>query len=260
MYIRFMVRPLLIGSTALSGLILSAPVDAFAASPPPYTWTGVYFGLNAGYEWGDNPTSCSYPSGLGGACQGEAFPNLKTNGELFGSTFGADWQYHNWVLGAAADFSVLDLHGSAAFPSVDAGKNGTADQIASRYDWLGTVRGRAGYAIGQSLIYGTGGFAFARVDDQYLNEMNGADAGAFSTSGVRTGWTVGGGVEYALTSNWSVKLEYLHVGLAGTNLDVSGALTAAIAGGGTAAPPPGSVILHFNNSFDLVRAGVNFRW
>lgn len=249
-----MVRIRLIGSTALGSLIFSAPFGAFAASAAPYSWTGIHLGLNAGYAWGDNPTDCSYVPGIFTACQGIAFPELKSSGGLIGSEIGADWQYQSWVLGAAADFSLLDLQSSTAFSSVDPGKT---DQLASRYDWLGTARGRVGYAVGQSLFYGTGGVAFARVSDTYLNEINTSSFGAFSTSGVRTGWTAGAGWEYALTANWAVKLEYLHVDLANTNLDISGAATSGNAQVGT---PSGSSVLHFNNSFDVVRAGINYKW
>jgi outer membrane immunogenic protein len=242
----------LIESTALGGLIFSTPIGAFAASPVPYTWTGIHFGLDAGYAWGNNSTTCDFVPGLNTACQGLAVPNLKSKGGAFGSEVGADWQYQNWVVGAAADFSLLNLHGNSYFSSVDAGKS---DQIASRYDWLGTARGRVGYAVGQSLFYGTGGFAFAHVSDSYLNDLATGNSGAFSSSGVRTGWTVGGGWEYALNPNWSVKLEYLHVDLRNSNLDISGAVTNLSAGAA-----PGSAIMHFNNSFDLGRVGVNYKW
>ena len=162
------------------------------------------------------------------------------------------------MLGDDADrhfASALDLHANTSFPSVDPGKT---DQLASRYDWLGTARGRVGYAVGQSLFYGTGGLAVARVKDTYGNEVNTGSAGYFATASNRVGWTAGAGWEYRITQNWGVKLEYLHVDLGDTTLDISAATTnRTIAFGGN---PPGSSVLHFNNAFDLVRAGVNFKW
>jgi outer membrane immunogenic protein len=234
-----------------SDLPLKAPPAAATAG---YNWTGLYVGLDAGAAWGNNSTNCAYIPGIGTACEGLGLPALKSAGGLFGGEVGANWQYQNWVVGAAADWSALDVHGSSIFPSVDAGK---ANQIASRYDWLGTARGRFGYAVGQSLFYGTGGLAVGRVKDSYFNDMNGAGSGFFSTADTRAGWTAGAGWEYAASQHWTFKVEYLHVDLGTTNLDISGAHTGGNFALGTA---PGTAILHFNNALDLVRAGVNFKW
>lgn len=254
-------RHLLLSAAALpavmAGRVMAAdlPVKALPApAPAAFSWSGFYIGLNGGGAWGDNSTNCAYTPGIGTACEGIGFPNLKSAGGLFGAEVGANWQYQNLVVGAAADWSALDLHASSYFPSVDAGKS---NQLGSRYDWLGTARGRIGYAAGQSLFYGTGGVAFAGVRDTYFNEINTSSSGYFSTTGVRTGWTAGAGWEYALARNWTVKLEYLHVDLGSTKLDISAAATD---GNEVLGNPPGSAILHFNNSFDLVRAGVNFKW
>jgi outer membrane immunogenic protein len=249
--------PVLIASPAMAANlpVKAPPAPAPAAIPVPI-WTGFYVGLNAGYAWGQNATTCAFIAGIGSPCQGIAVPDLKSRGGLFGVEVGANWQFQNWVIGAAADWSAIDLHASTIFPSVDVGKNGTSDQLSSRYDWLGTARGRIGYALGQSLFYGTGGLAVGDVKDAYGNEINGSLASSFATATTRVGWTAGGGWEYRLTQNWGVKLEYLHVDLGNTNLDISAAGTIGHAGGN----PPGSSVLHFSNAFDLVRAGVNYKW
>jgi outer membrane immunogenic protein len=241
--------PVLIASPAMAANlpVKAPPAPAPAAIPVPI-WTGFYVGLNAGYAWGQNATSCTFVSGVFSPCGGIGFPDLKSHGGLFGAEIGANWQFQNWVVGAAVDWSALDLHADEFFPSVDKGKS---DQIASRYDWLGTARGRIGYAVGQSLFYGTGGLAIGRVKDTYLNEINTSSAGYFATASNRTGWTAGAGWEYRLTQNWGVKLEYLHVDLGDTNLDISAARGVG---------PPGSSVLHFSNAFDLIRAGVNYKW
>lgn len=231
--------------------VKAPPAPVPAAAPVPI-WTGYYIGLNAGYAWGQNATTCTFATGVGSPCEGIAFPDLKSRGGLFGAEIGANWQFQNWVVGAAVDWSALDLHADEFFPSVDAGK---ANQIASRYDWLGTARGRVGYAVGQSLFYGTGGLAVGRVNNVYENEINTSNGGYFSTASNRTGWTIGAGWEYRVTQNWGVKLEYLHVDLGSTNLDISAAATNGNTGGS-----PGSSVLHFSNAFDVVRAGVNFKW
>jgi outer membrane immunogenic protein len=261
--------PALIASPAMAAdLPVKAPPAPAPATIPVPIWTGFYIGLNAGYAWGQNSTTCSFVPGIGSPCEGIGIPGLKSSGGLFGAEIGANWQFQNWVIGAAFDWSALDLHADTLFPSVDVGKNGAVDRLASRYDWLGTARGRVGYAVGQSLFYGTGGLAFGRVKDLYGNEINGGTVGGidgvpvtstvgyFTTASIRTGWTAGAGWEYRLTQNWGVKLEYLHVDLGSTNLDISGSLT----GGNVTSANRGSSVLHFNNAFDLVRAGVNFKW
>jgi len=254
-------RRLLLSAAALPALV-AGPVMAAdmpvkappAPAPAAFSWTGFYVGLNGGGAWANNSTNCAFTPGIGTPCEGIGFPSLKSSGGLFGAEAGANWQYQNLVVGAAVDWSALDLHGSSYFPSVDAGKS---NQIGSRYDWLGTARGRLGYAAGQSLFYGTGGVAFGRVHDTYFNEINTSSSGYFSTVGTRTGWTAGAGWEYALAQNWTVKLEYLHVDLGNSKLDISAAATTANIQAGN---PPGSAILRFNNAFDIVRAGVNFKW
>ncbi|HLH94313.1 MAG TPA: outer membrane beta-barrel protein [Xanthobacteraceae bacterium] len=253
---RGIALPVFIVSPAMAAnLPLKAPpVPPVAVSG----WTGFYIGANAGYAFGQNSTSCSFTPGIGSPCQGAAFPDLKSRGGLLGVEAGANWQYQDWVLGAAVDWSALDVNASAYFPSIDSGKS---NQVASRYDWLGTARGRVGYAVGQSLFYGTGGLAFGRVNDSYGNDVLGTSlsnpARVFNMAVDRTGWTAGAGWEYRMAQNWDFKLEYLHVDLGGTTLDISASGTS---GNSALGNPPGSSVVHFGNAFDLVRAGVDFRW
>lgn len=244
-------------STALGTLALALPgAGAHAAEPLPYSWTGFYTGLNAGYAWGNNTPICSVVPGATSPCNGLAIPTENSQGGIFGIEVGANWQYQNWVVGAAADWSVTDLHDSYSFPSVDAGKS---DALSSRYDWLGTARGRLGYVAGQSLFYGTGGLAVGRVKHEFDNDFNSTTGSAqsFVTTGTMAGWTAGAGWEYMINRNLSVKAEYLHVDLGKSQLDISASPTNANFGAGAA---PGTSILHFNNTFDIVRAGINLRW
>ena len=114
--------------------------------------------------------------------------------------------------------------GGAAF-GVCAGRNDL------RVDWFGTVRGRLGCAIGNTLIYGTGGFAAGgvRATSLYtdnnivaLNSGNPAligtaqnppQVGSASHSATNTGWTAGAGIEVKITPNWSLKGEYQFIDL-----------------------------------------------
>jgi outer membrane immunogenic protein len=80
-------------------------------------------------------------------------------------------------------------------------------------DWFGTVRLRAGYAIDRTLIYATGGLIYGDVKNSsvttYTVTGNPQHIYTGSSSGTRAGWTLGGGVEYAFTNNWTAKLEGL---------------------------------------------------
>jgi len=81
-------------------------------------------------------------------------------------------------------------------------------------DWFGTVRARLGITpfSPNLLIYGTGGFAYGEIRNGW-NNGNGWN----TVNNVGTGWTAGGGVEWAFLPNWSAKAEYLYTDLSGSN-------------------------------------------
>src|SRR5205807_2250059 len=129
--------------------------------------------------------------------------------------------------------------------------------------WFGTIRGRLGFVpINNILIYGTAGFAYARVDENVvLNSQPGpgdfADAAFIcvtgpncflgSSSRIATGWTGGGGFEYALSSNISLKAEYLYVRLgSGDAVDVVAVSTSAI--GAPGGLKPASFTAHYSGA------------
>src|SRR5262245_22744024 len=141
------------------------PVKAVAPPPQVWSWSGWYVGVNAGYAWGKSDTDCSFVPGVGSRCSGFAFPSTGPKGALIGGEVGVNWQYQNWVFGLGGDLSWVAIRDTTQFPRVDAAKT---DQLSTRYDWLGTARGRIGVAAGPSLFYGTGGAAFARVKHDYV--------------------------------------------------------------------------------------------
>jgi opacity protein-like surface antigen len=234
----------LLATTALTGVLLVGPAgtSAFAqlAPPPVYNWTGFYVGGHAGYGWGDVGISCT-------GCERTEFTSPKPAGALFGLQAGVNYQSGMWVVGIESDFSAMLAKDTSSFPSIDTSK--ATDQLTSRYDWLGTLRARGGIATGPVLFYGTGGLAAAGITHKYfigLGDLNGAEQ---FIRHVRYGWTAGGGVEYAFQPNWSLKLEYLHVKLQDSNMDiVQGGFPAVI-----------ESHLRLKNEFDVVRAGLNFR-
>jgi outer membrane immunogenic protein len=255
-----MKKSVFLASTSLVGLLV-AP-SAFAADLPvkyqesqKLPWAGLYIGVNAGYAWSSDPgTGCSF-TGLS-ICPTTSFPGVSASGAEYGIQAGYNWQVANWVFGFETDINKLGVQGNAQFAGIDPGKG--PDQLSSRYDWLGTARGRVGVTGGNALFYATGGLAYGRVSHQYnYDTPNISNANQiFATSNNAVGWTIGGGAEYALGRNWSVKAEYLYVHLGTTGLNLSGLPTAANGGN----PSAGTTILNFNNNLNIVRLGANYRF
>jgi len=167
-----------------------------------YSWAGPYLGGNAGYNWGSIDNNPTKPSGFAGGVQA-----------------GYNFQNGPWVFGIEGD-----IQATAA-----------DDRFAPwKYSnpWFGTVRGRAGYAFSNVLLYATGGLAFG--------ELRGETFGRSETH-TNAGFAVGAGAEMGFAPNWSAKIEYLYVDLANSNF--------AITGGA----PNGY-------SFSVVRAGINYHF
>ncbi|WP_346296896.1 carbohydrate porin [Rhodopseudomonas sp. P1] len=166
-----------------------------------YEWTGLYAGGHFGYGGGGlgdgaNPTPL----------QGVVFPTSST-GLIGGFQIGYNYQLNsNFVLGLEAD---------ASFTSPIDRPSLTAVPFNSAVDYVGTVRGRLGYAYGRWLPYVTAGFAWGH---SHLDLNSGSSAQLGSD---RAGWTAGMGAEVRLSANWSAKLEYNYVDLSSANLDLS---------------------------------------
>lgn len=112
-----------------------------------------------------------------------------------GVQLGYNWQFSpNIVFGIEADISGTDM-------------NGAPGGIPTHVDYIGTARARIGYTWDRTMIYGTGGLAFSR-------------AAALGIHDTDTGWTIGGGLEWAYSNSWSLKAEYLYYDL-GANFDAS---------------------------------------
>jgi outer membrane immunogenic protein len=188
------------------------PVKAPIYATPPYNWTGGYIGINGGGGWGSSDFS-----GLPFATN-----SFRTSGGLVGGTLGYNWQAGPMVYGVEGDLDWSDIRGTAACA-------GTTCE--TRNNWLGTVRGRLGYAIDRWMPYVTGGAAFGDIQNNI--------AGIGSNSNTKAGWTAGGGIEAAIAGPWTAKLEYLYVDL-GNSDPIAGSRT--------------------NFHTNLVRAGLNYRF
>jgi iron complex outermembrane recepter protein len=204
-----------------------------AAGTASIDWTGVYLGVNAGYSFGGSDWSDSVT--------GMSSGSFGTSGFAFGGTLGANYQIGLLVFGVEADGDLTDASGFGTFTTAALCAGG----CLTNNSWLATVRGRAGYAFGRFLVYGTGGAAFGNVQASFSNDP--------VSNANETGWTVGTGVEFALDRHWSAKAEYLFIDLG------NGSCTTACA---IANPNGPSLIPDVAVKFDesIVRAGVNYRF
>ena len=192
----------LISTTAMAADLPSRRAPPVYVPPPPlpvFTWTGLYVGGQVGYEFGRDH-SVAYAPGLGGL----AAAGGSTSGIIGGAHVGYNYAAPAFggLGGARLVFGVEgDVDGSNASASYALGSISTTLKQTIQ----GSVRGRVGIAVDRVLFYATGGAAFGGLSNTYFNALNGLSD---SSSHTRVGYTVGGGIEYAITNNWSVRAEY----------------------------------------------------
>jgi len=189
------LRSVVLASIASLGLCQAAAAADLGGLPPPrgslkdappavyerpFSWSGLYIGGHVGYGWSD----IDWQDALGpGSHDGK--------GWLAGGQIGYNLQSGQFVFGVEADFSSTWIDGGTAC-------------CGHEFNWLASVRGRAGLAFNgnRTLIYGTGGGAWADIDY--------TAPGVTGFSNTHFGWVAGGGIEHMLTQNLSARVEYLH--------------------------------------------------
>ncbi len=194
---------------------------------PLYNWTGFYIGGHLGGVFSDNSNFNGLVTGNNG------------NGRFLGGLQGgADYQFApNWVIGAEAEYSwIAGNNGSVIFP------NGNV--YTNNQRGLGSVTGRVGYTWGPGLLYVKGGYAFADNNESLTTGAGAPLAFGFS-GGHSNGWTVGAGLEYMFTQNWSGKIEYQFYDFGNSSFTTPAALA-----------PFGS----FRTDDHVVKAGINYRF
>jgi high affinity Mn2+ porin len=205
-------------ATAGLGGVLALAEPALAADLPlkplalqtVYDWTGFYVGGHFGYGGARfGPDTNPLP------LQGVFFPHSPT-GLIGGFQVGYNRELANHVvLGAEADASFTSPIDQPAIGGAPAPFN-------TALDYVGTLRGRIGYALGCWMLYVTGGFAWGQTHIN-INDDPANGGGVISSVGhYQTGWTAGLGLEFAVSGNWTAKLEYDYVDFARQTYDLSG--------------------------------------
>jgi outer membrane immunogenic protein len=203
-----------VGAADLPPRRSAAPFQPAYAPVAMFSWTGFYLGLNAGVGFMDDRNSVRLPAGSIVGSPGTngtlALSDSRNDiGFVGGGQVGYNWQFGTGsgpVVGIEADFQYADLGNGGGrtrnytFTGTGLGlaflpPPATVVRSSDRVDFFGTVRGRLGWAWDRTLFYGTGGLAYG------------------STGNSDIGWTAGGGVEYAWSNNFTVRLEGLYVDL-----------------------------------------------
>ncbi|MDB5539589.1 MAG: autotransporter outer rane beta-barrel protein [Devosia sp.] len=197
---------LLAGAAVLSMATAASAADLLVQQQPSLggyvdmggggSWDGAYVGGFVGYGWGtvldDNG---DIPLGLDD-------DQLGLSGWLIGATLGANFTVaEGFVVGAVGDIAWSNISGYDS--DTDLGYD---------VNWMGSLRGRAGFDAGAFMPYLTGGLAFAGAT---------ADIGPDSSTQMHFGWTAGAGVEVAATENLSVDLLYRYSDYGSATYDLS---------------------------------------
>jgi outer membrane protein OmpA-like peptidoglycan-associated protein len=228
------MKRMLVMAVVGAGLMAAAGAHAqnmFNFNGPPTDWSGPEAGIQGGYGWGNS-------SGHGNYAPPSRY-NFDTDGGLGGIHGGYNWQRGNFVLGLEGDIEGGEIGGKGCNPSCTFGLAGSRS-VGSSLDADASVRGKLGYSLGRFLVYGTGGAAFGRVTTHYNAPVGTRIAG---NTDIRTGWTAGGGIAYAITPNLESDIEYRYTDL--------GSHTQALGGG---------VFDRNDFNYNMIRVGLTYRF
>jgi outer membrane immunogenic protein len=227
---------MLLATAAVSANAADMPAKAYVSAPvvaPVYNWTGLYVGVNGGYGWGaqDPMTLVS-----------NRFDRTSFNisGGMFGGTMGAQIQQGYVVLGLEGDIDWANINGNGiSTPTIAGIAQPITLNINSNISAVGTARARVGAAMNNWLFYATGGAAFVKSSANGTS-IAGVPCGTLGVlpnctgSAWRPGLAAGLGVEWGFTQNWTAKLEYLYIAVAGAGINT--------------------------DRLNTIRAGVNYRF
>lgn len=214
------------GAAVLAALPMAAQAQS---AVPAFDWSGPYVGAHVGYQWGE--ADYLEPDNPGFAVE----PSL--DGFAGGALAGYNHQIDRFVLGAEVD-------GGLSGANHDAGDSGGNGYSAFDLDWNLHARLRAGVALDRTLLFVAGGLAVARLD------LDDTDPGFGSDDGTHLGWTLGGGIEQAITDSLVLRLEYLYDDYGSRDYSVDS--------------PPGPFFPSYDAEIDLsahtLRAAVAYRF
>lgn len=190
---------------------------------PVYDWTGFYVGGHVGGGWSSGWNSTYNPlpdpTTFGGAPGSFGMSGSSVLGGVQG---GYNWQSRNWVFGVEGDATWTHINANASaqslfFPSL-LPIAGEFQTMSRTVNWLASARARVGYAWDRTLVYVTGGAAWGDVSYSANKNVGATFTFPASFDSTKSGWVVGGGLEYAIGSNWTIRGEYLYYDLGSSSV------------------------------------------
>jgi outer membrane immunogenic protein len=234
---------------SLACVLIFSQAALAAESAPSFNWTGPYAGFHIGYGWSDADTNLSVVG------FGQSLP-LSTlspgpGGAVGGLQAGYNYQMGCFVVGIEADFSGSGISGTANVSPVTGYTFGVMTAHES-INWFGTLRPRLGYIVMPNvLVYATGGLAYGDVS--YSGNVSAQPVINIqypaSLSTTKVGWALGGGVEYALCRNWTIKAEYMYMDLGNESAIV-----------GSIPPGVGEVGYDWKTTANIFQIGMNYKF
>ncbi len=259
------MRNLLLAGVAIVALA-AAPagaadmaVKAPYQSPPvaAYDWSGVYVGGHIGWAW--QHTTFNDPFSIPNGTSGPPVRSIDPQSIFGGPQIGWNYQIGHLVVGNEIDVSFASLktdRTDSVFMAPTGPRPSGSDTrtISTKTDWFGTATARLGFAWDRVLLYSKGGLAVARfkygVDDTSVLGVF-TTVTSFRGGDTRIGWTVGAGVEWAVWSNLSAKIEYDYLDFANKPV----ALDPVVG-----FPGLGQLVVNVEHSIQVVKAGLNWRF
>jgi len=261
-------------TTALAAVMMASaaqaadlPRKAPVYKAPPvvaaFSWTGFYIGGHVGYGWGKTKLNNFFDPLNPGTTYPGSDASYDTDGFLAGGQIGYNWQTGNLVLGLEADASWTDIKGSGSNDPLTVGGpiplGSCLDfegSCTTKIEALGTITGRLGFAADRALFYAKGGAAWVHEKHTFRASNPADPTDPFTNFGATTkktrwGWTVGAGIEYAFSNNWSGKIEYNYLDFGDEKIGFSG----------FAFPNNNfGVGASFDEHIHVVKGGINYRF
>jgi outer membrane immunogenic protein len=243
-------------AAALTGGASAADLPMKAAPQqyiPVTSWTGGYIGghIGAGSASVTGNQIGSSTGGSYGTCtanadggyQGLSSCSTVATGVVGGVQIGYDFQNRSFVYGVVADWSWTDLKKHVT------NSNSSLPFFHAKVDWLASIRGRMGLAVEDTMVYVTGGVAFAELKSS-AGQLGGGASYSYENrlSTTKVGWVAGGGIEHKWNRNWSVFGEALYYGFP----------TASVTSSSSDATV--SYTTEFTHNIVVASVGVNYRW
>ena len=211
-----------------------------------YTWTGLYWGVNVGYSWGEakNDATLQVAPGVFGTRVGDPARSMVPSGA---SSRATTISSANGSGASKPTFRLLGRKGSDAL-QIAAGVPPTFLNTEHKLTWFGTSRSRLGVLwTPNTLLYGTFGVAYGQVKEDAVISR-GPQSASLNFKDTKAGWTAGAGVESTIGGGWTAKLEYLYMDLGKTE--------------STVATPGLGTLVNTSRRFtdNIVRVGFNYKW